>query len=111
MSVNPEQISETFHELSAAMNEQWRELCSRYLPLSADNSIWRLSRATARNEPEQGWKLHISATILTACAVLEKVAPVLQSRGTQFKAPVSLEEINKINSGLFYGYSQIGKLI
>jgi hypothetical protein len=111
MDVHPEYIHGVSPGQPADLSKCWQELCSQYLPLTADDLIWRFSRAAAHDEPEQGWKLHISATVLTACEVLAKVAPVLHRRGVQFKAPLSLEEINKINSGLFYGYSQIGKLI
>lgn len=95
----------------ADLSERWRELCARYLPLTADNSIWRFSRAAAPDAPKQGWKIHVSATVLTACAVLEKIAPLLHGRDTMFKAPSSLLEVHKINCGLYYGYSQVGKLI
>lgn len=36
---------------------------------------------------------------------------MLVARGTSFKAPRSLIEIGKLNSGLSYGYSQIGKVV
>lgn len=62
-------------------------------------------------DPLQGWKLHISATILTANKVLEKVGPFLQIHDAMFKGPVSLQELNKINCGLHYGYSQVGKFL
>jgi hypothetical protein len=62
-------------------------------------------------DPDQGWKLHIAATILTAGETLERVAPELQKRGILYKAPVSLEELGNLNSGLVYGYSQVGKFI
>lgn len=73
--------------------------------------MWRYSRAAHPLDPEQGWKLHISATVLTANDVLEKVAPFLRKRGILFKATASLYELHKLNSGLFYGYSQVGKFI
>lgn len=95
----------------ADLDERWRELCARYLPLAEAGSIWRLSRAPAARDPAQGWKLHVSANVLTAYAVLGRVAPLLDGRGTRFKAPVSLDEVQRINSGLYYGYSQVGKII
>jgi len=61
--------------------------------------------------PEQGWKLHISATILTAVSVLKAVAPFFKERETHFKAVTSLDELARLNSGLYYGYSQVGKFI
>lgn len=94
---------------------RWRKLCDDYLPVSFDDSFndsfWRFSRETFADEPLQGWKLHISATILEACDLFEQVAPFLISQNVQFKAPKSLEELNNLNSGLFYGYHQIGKFI
>lgn len=63
------------------------------------------------NDPDQGWKLHISATVLTANKVLEMVGPLLQSSGTLFKGPASLQELNKLNCGLYYGYTQVGKCL
>ena len=61
--------------------------------------------------PGQGWKVHVSATILTARQVLEVAAPILERRGVPFKTPKSLLELKRLNCGLFYGYVQIGKFI
>lgn len=63
------------------------------------------------DDPEQGWKLHISATVLTAGRVLRRVGPLLRDRGVLFKATASLGELMKLNSGFDYGYSQVGKFI
>jgi hypothetical protein len=49
--------------------------------------------------------------VLTAIGVLHRVAPFLRGRGTLYKAPVSLDELDKLNSGIFYGYSQVGKFL
>ncbi|MDQ3649483.1 MAG: serine/threonine protein kinase [Acidobacteriota bacterium] len=89
----------------------WGELRDRYLPVAVENSIWRYSRGALPDDPEQGWKLHIAATVLTAGRVMRVVAPFLCSRGTLYKAPVSLNELDKLNSGIFYGYSQVGKFL
>ena len=43
--------------------------------------------------------------------VLERIAPFLISSRVQFKAPKSLNELAKLNSGLFYGYEQVGKFV
>jgi hypothetical protein len=96
--------------LASNLNKQWRELSERYLPFKEENSIWRFSRRTSQELPEQGWKLHVSATIVTACATLKRIAPYLATKDLQFKAPISLDEINKLNSGIHYDYSQIGKV-
>lgn len=43
--------------------------------------------------------------------VLERVGPFLQKHAVMFKGPVSLHELTKINSGLYYGYTQVGKFL
>jgi hypothetical protein len=106
-----EHPSQSPEHLPAGMTRRWQELCERYFPVAPDGSIWRFSRRAAPRDPEQGWKLHLSATVLTACEVLVQVAPLLRRRGTLFKAPTSLLEVQQINSGLYYGYSQVGKII
>lgn len=102
---------EECRSLFKALNKRWTELCLQYLPVRFADSIWRYSRHAIANDAEQGWKLHVTATILTANEVLEKVAPLLQRENILFKAPASLRELSKINSGIYYGYSQIGKFI
>jgi hypothetical protein len=94
-----------------ALKSRWNDLCGRYLPVAAAGSIWRYSRGLLPGDPEQGWKLHVSATILTAGRVLQVVAPLLTSRGVLYKAPDSLSELDKLNSGMHYGYSQVGKFL
>ncbi|MBC7911384.1 MAG: serine/threonine protein kinase [Pyrinomonadaceae bacterium] len=100
-----------YRALYKSLNAQWRALCADYLPVSPENSIWRFSREANPDDPEQGWKLHIPATVLTANQVLEKIAPCLRRRNVLFKAPASLQELDKINCGIYYGYAQVGKFI
>ncbi len=92
-------------------NKEWARLSERYLPIVSQDSIWRYSRTSKSGDAEQGWKLHISATILSANSVFAAVAPYLTKCGTLFKAACSLKELEKLNSGLHYGYSQVGKFI
>jgi len=94
-----------------ALAARWAELRGRYLPVAAEGSIWRYSRGVLPGDPEQGWKLHVSATILTAGRVLEAAAPLLAARGVLYKAPGTLSELEKLNSGIHYGYSQVGKFL
>jgi hypothetical protein len=96
---------------SATPSARWASLCELHLPLKPAGSIWRYSRGPRPDDPEQGWKLHIPATVLTAGEVLQRVAPLLRGRGVLFKAPASLGELRRLNSGLHYGYSQVGKFI
>lgn len=95
--------------LSQSLNERWEELRSRYLPVAGEDPFWRYSRTRGPADPDQGWKLHISATVLTANKVLEAVGPFLQSHGTIFKGPVSLHELSRINCGVYYSYALVGK--
>jgi hypothetical protein len=90
---------------------EWQELSDRYLPFAMEDSIWRFSRPPSAHDPEQGWKLHLSATIISANLIFKKVAPLLSRSGVLFKGPRSIEELMKINSGLHYGFSQIGKFL
>ena len=93
----------------AAQNAAWRGLCETYLP-RADSSIWRFSAAGLPSRV-QGWKLHVAATIFTAVEVLKRIGPLLEKREVSFKAPASLHELSKLNAGIFYGYSQVGKVL
>lgn len=94
----------------AAQSVAWLRLCDAYLPRIDSSTIWRYSAAGTAGLA-QGWKLHIPATIFTAVKVLERVGPLLDERGVLFKAPASLDELAKLNAGIFYGYSQIGKCL
>lgn len=93
------------------LEARWQKLCAKYLPRASKDSIWRLSRNDRRLLPRAGWKLHISATILNAPQVLNRVGPFLTAQRVLFKAPRSLREINELNSGLNSRYSQVGKII
>ena len=73
--------------------------------------MWRYDHGTRHHQPSSGWKLHVSATVLNAPCILKRIAPFLIARGVPFKAPRSLTEVGKLNAGLDYGYSQIGKII
>lgn len=89
----------------------WQALCEKYLPVKFEDSVWRYNRNRKPREPSQGWKLHISATILEACDLFERVAPFLIAENVQFKAPGSLDDLSNINCGLMHGYHQVGKFI
>jgi hypothetical protein len=93
------------------LEAEWAEMCESHLPLRPADSPWRFNRPATGGDPEQGWKLHISATILSANRIFSKVVSPLQRSGVMFKAPVSLEELQRINCGLYYGFSQVGKFI
>jgi tRNA A-37 threonylcarbamoyl transferase component Bud32 len=92
-----------------SLETDWKQLCAVYLPIYHENSFWRFSCQWPPAHPEQGWKLHISATLLSASKTLATIGPFLRAHHILFKAPVSLLELKKMNCGLFYGFSQVGK--
>jgi Protein kinase domain len=73
--------------------------------------VWSHSRRKGRGDLAQGWKLHVSATVLSACGIFRSIAPYLSRRKVSFKAPGSLIELCKLNAGIFYGFSQVGKFV
>ena len=89
----------------------WDRLCAGYLPNESKNSIWKYRKAENEDLPDCGWKLHVSATILNAPRLLQRVGPLLVESGVQFKAARSLLEVSRLNSGLLHTYSQVGKVI
>ncbi|MFL6212340.1 MAG: protein kinase domain-containing protein [Blastocatellia bacterium] len=94
------------------LEEEWRRLADEFLPIHSDESEnWRYSRRMGPDDPPQGWKLHISATILNAAAVFKACAPYLRSRNILFKAARTIDILGKLNSGIIYGFSQVGKFI
>jgi Protein kinase domain len=93
-----------------ALQSRWQKLCTVYLPLPDDESMWNYHRESDNRGPDCGWKLHISATILNAPAILRRVAPFLAARNVQFKAPRLLTDVLTLNSGLLHTYSQVGKV-
>jgi len=88
---------------------KWKELCDRYLPLTESDSIWRYNDYTNNKLPSQGWKIHISANLNNAVDIFKTIGPLLSELDVSFKGVKSLIELKKINCGLFYGYSQVGK--
>jgi serine/threonine protein kinase len=72
--------------------------------------MWRYSRRFRPSDPAQGWKIHISATPLSAGTVYSHVHQLLASRGLLFKVPVSLDLLAQLNAGIG-AFSQIGKFL
>lgn len=91
--------------------QQWLELADDYLPLKAEGSIWRSSAKPPANFPSQGWKIHLTATILNAVDILTTIGPMLQESGAHFKGVATLLELKRLNCGLHYGYGQVGKFM
>ncbi len=75
-----------------------------------DGIRWCYSRPVSRDDPDQGWKLHISATIGSACEVIRIAEAVLIPGGILFKRVSDLQQLLLLNSGAA-GFSQIGKFL
>jgi hypothetical protein len=102
------QARETQEQLSA----RWEQLVREFLPVTGDPpSLWRYSREGRPDDAPQGFKLHVSATVLNAVEVFTAVAPWLRESGTLFKSVRSLHDLSVLNSGLRYGFSQVGKFM
>jgi class IV lanthipeptide synthase len=85
----------------------WEELRLRYAPHR--EGIW--SSSSKSRLVGQGWKLHLSATTLTAVDLLERCGDALAKCGRPFKIIAELSELERLNSGTVHGRSQIGKAI
>ncbi|PYJ08437.1 MAG: hypothetical protein DMF06_12715 [Verrucomicrobia bacterium] len=80
----------------------------KHLPLS--DGTWSYSRSVCEDDPVQGWKLHLSATILSAAEVFARAEPILRESNALFKVPNHLDVLRSLNSGLA-DFSQIGKFL
>jgi hypothetical protein len=89
------------------IEQRWRESVSD-LPFS--DEIWRYSRRGQAGDPPQGWKIHLSATPLSAREVFSRAFPILRANDVLFKVPVRLEILTEMNSGLPQ-FSQVGKFL
>jgi class IV lanthipeptide synthase len=105
------QAHRSFEASAHHAEREWQQLCNNYLPIRPKASIWRFSREGNQLDLSQGWKLHVSATILNACSILRVIAPYLTRHNVLFKAPKSLVELQNLNAGLSYGFSQVGKFV
>ncbi len=80
----------------------------KQLPLT--DGHWSYSRALRKDDPTQGWKLHVSATILSAAEVFARAEPILRRNDVLFKIPGRLDLLKSLNMGLV-DFSQIGKFL
>lgn len=100
-----EAYSAAFKNLSNTLEQDWdiTDWTDRTLE-------WRFFRPLETLSPEQGWKIHISASALESSELLSKVETVLSQIRVPFKVPRRIEDIIFINSG--DGGSEIlGKVI
>jgi len=102
---------EDYLKSRAEYEKKYDQVVRYYLPFSHESTLWRYCALDFKSLPLNGFKLHISATILQASAVLEICAELLIKQNIYFKAANSLSELKKLNIGLYYGIKQIGKFI
>jgi len=94
------------------LETEWRLLLDRHLRhRESDDAFYRYNRPLADGDPPQGWKLHVSATLLSACEIFSAIAPVLLQSGARVKALESMLTVKRLNCGSYYGYQQIGKFV
>lgn len=99
------QVVREVYSNTAPHNRRWR------IEQSSDPlRQWLQFHADLASLPPQGWKLHISASPSSACAVLRGVLPILFARPIVFKMAASLKRLKFLNQG-GAGRSQIGKFI
>jgi hypothetical protein len=91
----------------AELESRWR---AKTKGLRIRQGIWRFSRSFRPGDPSQGWKIHVSATVLSAANIYARVSRILRQHRALFKVPADLALLGHLNSGAA-GYSQIGKFI
>jgi hypothetical protein len=85
---------------------EWRRRVRNFLHAEG---FWRYSRRRS-GLPTQGWKIHVSATALSANKVFARVYPILRAHNVSFKVVATLNILEQLNSGLGR-FSQVGKFL
>ena len=93
--------------IARALEGRWR---ANTKDLRFRDGPWRYSRRLRQDYPAQGWKIHVSATVLSAGDVLARARPVLAKHDAPFKVPARLELLAALNAGLGQ-FSQVGKFL
>lgn len=75
-----------------------------------EQAFWCQVSGPVRQQRIQGWKLHLSATMLSAPIILQAAAEVLLTAGCQFKFAKSLSKVEELTS-VRYERAQAGKFI
>ncbi|HYO54474.1 class IV lanthionine synthetase LanL [Archangium sp.] len=87
-----------------------REAGWRLVPQPVSPEPWLQVRCRRASPPRQGWKLHLSASTLSAEELLRRVLPELLAEDASFKVAASLRDLARLNQGEG-GESQVGKFI
>ena len=94
-------------KIAHELQERWRK---RLASLPGRDRLWCYSRKPRPDDPVQGWKLHLSATLLSADEVFLRAWPVLARHDAYFKVAAHLDFVAQLNAGLTE-FSQVGKFL
>lgn len=102
----------SFYAILAEDCQHWDALASRWRISGTDaDAIWiEVHPHNLTSTPRQGWKLHISAGVPWAEAILHRALSVLLASDAAFKIVATRELLIQLNLG-HDGLSQIGKFI
>ena len=95
--------------LAEAIDARWAALCEVHAPRL--EGAWRHHVPSRGLRARQGWKIHLSATLLSAVDLFERSAATLSGSGLAFKVAASLDAMRWLANGLDFGRSQVGKMI
>jgi hypothetical protein len=95
----------------STLNESFIRLLNLWKIKNNEGAYFAIPKyASIDDLPEQGFKLHVSATISNCNSVAEKVIPYFLQNEIQFKVVKDIYTLIDLNRG-WLGYPQIGKFI
>jgi hypothetical protein len=91
---------------------RWQRLIAAHFPIHSDGDFWRYNVVKGIGDlPSQGWKIHVSADVISAPDILQAVVGCISGQNILCKTLHDPAELRRLNSGLYLGYSQIGKFV
>ena len=95
---------------ASAHEDPIRRLLEKHMPWLVHEGLFSTHFFSAGPCPDQGWKLHVSATPWSAVSVLMRSLPILLEFGVSSKMVNTRLHLLQLNNGL-YGHGQVGKFI
>ncbi|MEO9200591.1 MAG: hypothetical protein ABI206_17725, partial [Antricoccus sp.] len=77
---------------------RWIDRCAMGGWTSSRNGIWLIAEPPGHVRRQQGWKLHVSATVRSVLEVVDRIADVLIERRCLFKVAASLDDVAALTS-------------